>query len=172
MEFLDELYVDRRKWPDSPHYRHRAFWLGEDEHGMWVGLREGQPVWRGSEVLFVSRYDGLMLLPRHQPWMAWFPGESDLEVYVDIVTPTALEEREFVMVDLDLDVARYRDGRVALLDEDEFDAHRIALGYPDEVVRMARESAAAVMEQVATRQEPYDRTFGEWFARFRSGSAS
>ena len=38
------------------------------------------------------------------------------------------------MVDLDLDVVLTRDGDLLLDDEDEFDQHRVTLGYPDDLV--------------------------------------
>ena len=34
-----EVWVERRKWPDLPHYGVTGLVLGEDEHGVWVGAR-------------------------------------------------------------------------------------------------------------------------------------
>jgi protein associated with RNAse G/E len=46
------------------------------------------------------------------------------------------------MVDLDLDVIRVRaTGSVEVVDEDEFAEHQVRYGYPEDVVRRAREVA-------------------------------
>ncbi len=49
-------------------------------------------------------------------------------------------------VDLDLDVIRRWDGTIALLDEDEFAEHLLALRYPPEVVAAAEQSAQLCQE--------------------------
>jgi protein associated with RNAse G/E len=41
-------------------------------------------------------------------------------------------------------------------DEDEFDEHRIAFGYPPEVVELARRSCDEVLSAVTSRVPPYD----------------
>ena len=42
------------------------------------------------------------------------------------------------MVDLDLDVVVTREGHLYVDDEDEFAEHQVALGYPPEVIDLAR----------------------------------
>jgi protein associated with RNAse G/E len=59
------------------------------------------------------------------------------------------------MVDLDLDVILRADGNLILDDEDEFDEHRVALGYPDDVVRLARDSSREVLDAIALGVEPF-----------------
>jgi hypothetical protein len=56
---------------------------------------------------------------------------------------------EVTLVDLDLDLYRSRaDRRVELLDQDEFDAHRVRLGYPDALVVHATRVAARLRTAV------------------------
>lgn len=67
-------------------------------------------------------------------------------------------------VDLDLDVIRDHDGTVRLDDEDEFAAHRVRYGYPDEVMGEARRSARALQEALAPAdgREPFRTAYRPW----------
>ena len=53
------------------------------------------------------------------------------------------------MVDLDLAVIRTFSGQTRLLDEDEFELHRVELDYPAPMVDLARETAAQLMDRVS-----------------------
>ena len=57
-----------------------------------------------------------------------------LEIYVNVTTRPALDQGTVSAVNLDLDVVRWRDGRVEVLDEDEFAEHQVLLGYPAELI--------------------------------------
>src|SRR5687767_4544911 len=111
-----ELWIERRKWPDLPHYGHAAWELGEDEHGLWVELRKGSPVHRGDELLFAGKHDGVTCVSRGEGWLAWYVWTSDFALYIVIASPPVRVGDEITMVDLDLDVIRWRDGRVELVD--------------------------------------------------------
>jgi hypothetical protein len=84
-----------------------------------------------------------MLLAPSDGWLAWFPEFGDFELYVDIVAVATRTESSVTMIDLDLDVVRYRGGAVELLDVDEFEAHQIELGHPADVVEHASSSCEA-----------------------------
>jgi hypothetical protein len=151
-----EIWVERRKWPQAPHYGHAGWILGEDEHGLWLELRVGSPVYRGEEVLFHGTSGGLMLVPREDGWLAWFPEFGDFELYVDIVAGTTRTETSVTMVDLDLDVIRRRDYSVELLDEEEFGLHQVELGYPTQLIEHAERMADLVLSAVRSNLAPFD----------------
>ena len=68
------------------------------------------------------------------------------DTYVDIATPAVWHGEDLVRaVDLDLDVIQGTTGRIWVDDEDEFAAHRVALGYPDEVTEQAVTSCQEVL---------------------------
>ena len=91
--------------------------------------------------------------------------------YVDITTPARWDTGHDVPVlrctDLDLDVVRTQDGRVYVDDEDEFADHRVAFGYPDDVVALAEESCRWVLERVRDRIEPFGEVGDAWMDRAR-----
>lgn len=160
------IWLERRKWPNTPHYGHDAIYLGDDDDGTWLGLPEDRPVYRGSHVLFVADSRGLVLVPHDEWWMAWFPEGRRFSLYVDIVTPPRRREDTITMVDLDLDVIRTTDGTVELLDEDEFDEHQVSLHYPPDIIEGARRSADAVLAAVQAGAPPFHAPATRWLETF------
>lgn len=139
--------------------------LGEDEHGVWLAAPTGTVWQRGSEAS-VSLPAAATLIPRDTWWVASFnAAPAKFDMYVDISTVPVWSSRdEVTMVDLDLDVVRYRgDGTVRLLDEDEFAEHRIAFGYPPEVITAATSTAASLLSRVST-DEPFLAAHRTWLA--------
>jgi hypothetical protein len=94
---MEPIWLERRKWPDLPHYRHHGVPLGEDEHGHWYQLTVGDPVYRGDEVLFHGQHGGLIVVPPGDAsWMGWFlPPGRDFDLYVDIVSHVVRTPRSF-----------------------------------------------------------------------------
>lgn len=152
---MHPAWIERRKWPHTPHYGYGAAWLGQDAYGEWFGQPRHQPIYRGDRVLFESRLRGLVLVPFAQWWMAWFPeGHDEVALYVDIVTPPQRRGSTISMVDLDLDVLRRR-GELELVDEDEFALHQHLYGYPTDLVHFARQAAEDVVRAAADGSGPF-----------------
>ena len=72
------------------------------------------------------------------------------------------------MVDLDLDVIRFGDGRVEVVDRDEFEVHQHTFGYPPDIVEAAERATAEVFDLVLHEVAPFDRTSAAaWIERAR-----
>ncbi|MBB6035404.1 DUF402 domain-containing protein [Phytomonospora endophytica] len=166
-----------------------AYWyeyvLGEDEHGEWAILPAGGRTW--FAVGDVSRIgdDQLRCYPRHGNWVAqfWQPDrilhvdradgrtetiQVELLDYVDMTAPPTFEGADVSFVDLVLDVVRYPDGRVAVLDEDEVDEEVERYGIPPEYIERARISCAEVHDLMSAGKAPFDGTAESWRARFHA----
>ena len=78
-----------------------------------------------------------------------------------------LSGSQVTAMDLDLDVVRCWDGRVAVLDEDEFAEHQVQLGYPAELIDQARVTCDWLVSTVAARAEPFGQASAAWLARAR-----
>jgi protein associated with RNAse G/E len=139
--------------------------LGEDEYGVWLAAPSGTVWQRGSEP-GVSLPPSVTLIPRDAWWVAAFnAAPAKYEMYVDVSTVPAWSGNEVTMVDLDLDVVRYRgDGAVRLLDEDEFAEHRLLFGYPETVVRSVTDTAQRLMSDVVA-SEPFAAAYRPWLAK-------
>jgi protein associated with RNAse G/E len=104
-----------------------------------------------------------MLIPDDEWWVATWDFSEELELYVDVATPAVWKAVDHVTaVDLDLDVIRFRDGRVVLDDEDEFAQHQVEFGYPDDVVIRAQATAEFLLDAVRLRTEPFGSAYELW----------
>ncbi|HEU5038958.1 MAG TPA: DUF402 domain-containing protein [Nocardioides sp.] len=166
----DAVRVVMTKWTDRPHWEFDATYLGSDHHGDWLGIRQGTVMTRpGLTYVAPTRQVGLVPaagLDRDRGWLATFHDvDGPVRVYVDITTPPVWEGSVLRAVDLDLDIVRGNTGRVWVDDEDEFAAHRVRYGYPDDVVAAAMASCDLVHAAVAAGVAPYDGVAASWLAR-------
>ena len=161
------------KWGGGRHWEFAATVTASDSHGVWVYSPVGTELTRPGHD-FTSPVDWMSLVPSGRPWAAAFydsPGHST-SIYVDMCTEARWCGREVSMVDLDLDVILRTDGTVILDDEDEFDEHRVALGYPDEIVRLARDSSREVLDAIAHGLEPFRSAGRERLLQARADGAT
>lgn len=159
--------VQFTKYDGSLHWRHPMRYLGEDAHGIWLGAPAGTSVQRGSETPVVLEHAFVQLIPAGQWWSACFNSEAaDTTVYCDIGTPAQWpEDDEVTMADLDLDVIRLRDGRVLVLDEDEFAEHQLRYQYPAEVISAAERATAWLVEVISAGAEPFATEYRAWLEK-------
>lgn len=161
--------IRTRKWDGSPHWQTEMAFLGEDEHGLWLGSPAGNTVSRPGRQ-FVGLAACAKLIPHDGWFVAHFNGpESHLSVYTDIATPAVLGRDDdgwtLGAVDLDLDVVVTADGELRLDDEDEFAEHQVRYGYPPDVIATAEATAAELLAAIRAGAEPWVRVGHGWLAR-------
>jgi uncharacterized protein len=165
----ESVHLRFTKWGGGPHWEFAATVIDEDEHGIWVYSTPGTRVTRPGHD-FAAPVDWVSLLPHERPWAASFyesPGHT--RIYVDMCTVPVWDDAVVTMVDLDLDVILLAEGSLILDDEDEFDEHRVALAYPQDVVELARQSAQQVLTAVGDGVEPFLTVGHTRLAQARSG---
>jgi protein associated with RNAse G/E len=153
------------KYDGHLHWHQTMLYLGEDEHGIWLGAPGGSTIRRGNEPPIVLDQPSAELIPPGQWWTATFNGEpAKTDIYCDISTPPEWpSETEVTMVDLDLDVLRLRaDGRVLIVDQDEFAAHMVRYSYPADVITQAERAAASLHRAISAGCEPFASRYREW----------
>ena len=157
-----------RKFGGRPHRQVTGRLLGEDSYGTWIATPAGSVVsyHYGSRPTGVTRVDAVRLVPVDGWWMAMCLAEPDpRDLYVDVTTPPEWTgPAEITVVDLDIDLVRYRDGRVEVEDEDEFEEHRVSLGYPDAIVEGALRGAAELRAALSGEEEPFAEHYRKWLA--------
>ena len=156
------------KWGGKRHWRYRLEPLGADRFGWWLGGRAGTPMRRGFEPPVTVPHPFVTLVPNDGLWIAHWNGESEPQtaVYVDVTTEPVLGPDAVEAADLDLDVVRLRDGRVQVLDEDEFEVHRTLYDYPPAVVAGARDTADTLVRVITAHEEPFGTVGPTWLAAF------
>jgi len=160
-----DVRVVYTKYDGSLHWHQTMRYLGEDEHGIWLGAPPGMITRRGTEPPITMRQPQVLLFPDGLWWTAVFNGEPwDADIYCDISTPPRWPHPdEVTMVDLDLDVIRLRaDQQVLLLDEDEFAEHQVRYGYPADVISEAEQAAAWLRQAISSGAEPFASQYRSW----------
>jgi hypothetical protein len=138
-------------------------WLGEDSHGAWFAVPAGAVARRGSEPPRQIADGFVSLVPPDAWWEAeFYASHPQWQVYVNIGTPCERLRGRVRQVDLDLDVVRTWNGKVEILDEDEFAEHQLELGYPADLIDRARAATTEVAAMLADRTEPFDRAAERW----------
>ncbi|MGI9611165.1 MAG: DUF402 domain-containing protein [Acidimicrobiia bacterium] len=159
------IVVQYFKYSGDLHWRHDMIYLGEDEHGVWLGGPSGTTIQRGAEPPKQWPSPFVQLVAAGQWWTLFFNGDytDDYRIYVDVITPPNWPTSDRVeMVDLDLDVVLHHDRSVELLDEDEFLEHSQIYAYPDSLVDRARMAAADLMLRVEAGTEPFGTAGERW----------
>ena len=156
-----------RKYDGSLHWHGTMRRLGEDEHGLWLGWGRGMLMARGSEPA-VSFDQAHVQLIRHADWWcgAFHAAPRPTAIYCDVTTVAEwTAPDEITLVDLDLDVLRFRDGREpTIVDEDEFLEHQVRFNYPAEVIESARTTADALLIAIRQDEEPFKSAYRRWLS--------
>ncbi|MBD3005208.1 MULTISPECIES: DUF402 domain-containing protein [unclassified Streptomyces] len=163
----DLVSVNYRKYDGTLHWNLRMRRLGEDDHGVWLGLPGGGVMRKGYGPMVPIACAHVILIPRDAWWTAAFNAPPrETEIYCDIATPAEWRSsHEVSMVDLDLDVLRKRtDGSTLMDDEDEFAEHQVRYGYPADVIAEAEAAGRWLMDAVDGRAEPFGDASRAWLA--------
>jgi len=166
----DSVRVVYRKYDGSLHWHLTMRRLGEDEHGVWLGLPTGGEMRKGDGPAVPIPQAHVLLIPPSAWWTASFNAPPCwTEIYCDFTTPPEwLSPDEVTAIDLDLDVIRrFKARKSQLLDADEFADHRVRFGYPDDVVEQARRSAKRLRRAVLA-DEPFTTVYRRWLAHVTS----
>jgi hypothetical protein len=156
------------KWGDRPHWEMDALYLGADHAGDWIAFPVGTVMSRpGVSVTTTNEQVGLVPSAGTavgRAWLATFHGPGgNVWTYVDMTTVPSWHGHTVRAVDLDLDVVEGLDRVVYVDDQDEFDEHRVELGYPREVVDLAMATRDLVLTAVRDKHPPFDGSAQPWF---------
>ncbi|HVX46236.1 MAG TPA: DUF402 domain-containing protein [Mycobacteriales bacterium] len=163
---MTDVDVVFSKYDGALHWNLKGYRLGEDEHGVWVGMPAGTSGRRGYEPPIVWPEAQVMLFPRDSWWVATFnAAPARIELYCDISTVPEWTDGTVTMVDLDLDVYRRRGGPVEIDDEDEFAEHQVRYGYPPDVIATAQHSCDRLADAVRGGAEPFAGRYQHWLHR-------
>lgn len=150
-----------RKYDGSPHWVHECVYLGRDEWGDWFG----QPVGWISErpgARFIAEGPNVTLMPPSGDHALTVNRDHphQMRIYIDIGWDVRWSDTEPGVaggIDMDLDVVRCENERGTWIDdEDEWDEHRVAYGYPPELVARLETLAADLEKRVRAREAPFD----------------
>jgi hypothetical protein len=156
-----------RKWDGGAHWVNDCVYLGSDRWGDWVGQPDG---WRNVRpgLEFLADGPNVTLLPPSGDYAMTVHGSPRrVRIYIDIAWDVHWENREPQGIDMDLDVVKAIDERGLFIDDrDEWDEHRVAYGYPLDVVAKLEALAVDLERRVAGAEPPFDDATPEtWLVR-------
>ncbi len=87
--------------------------------------------------------------------IAMFKEGKGICYYVNIASPTVLDQGYLKYIDYDLDVKLYPDGVERTLDENEYERHIHTYGYPEELSRAIEKSMSEVKNMIERKDVPF-----------------
>jgi len=153
------IHVASTKYDGSPHWEFDAFYVLE-EGPLLIATNFAGQILHNKAGEWPTPFD-----VRNHFWQnRWYnvmrcdkPRGAGLEYYYcNVTTPTMCDGANVRYVDLDLDVRVHADGRIELLDEDEFLENSQRMGYPPEVIEQAKRAADELIELAMTRRFPFE----------------
>ncbi|MFE5408465.1 DUF402 domain-containing protein [Microbacterium sp. NPDC056569] len=161
-----------RKWDGGPHWVNDCIYLGSDRWGDWLGQPQG---WLNARPgrRFPAETPAVMLVPSDDFVLTVNAAPHRVRVYIDIAWDVRWDHEGPTGIDMDLDVVKATDGRGLFIDDrDEWEEHRVAYGYPLDLVERLEALAADLERRVGAAEAPFDdATATAWLARLASYDA-
>jgi protein associated with RNAse G/E len=162
---MDNLWLHSTKYDGSLHYRYPVQMVGQSEKCLITYYQPGGPMqsyrgsWTGSKHLLSFFWcDRPYVL--HVRWDSQWQAEF---LYVDIATATSWLDGTVRYTDMDLDlILRHGATAVDLDDADEFEMHRVAWSYPQELVHGCWAAVEEVRGFLKTGKEPFTPSMFAW----------
>ena len=143
------------KWVGLPHRSVGLVDLEMTNDGMWGAIRNRTAVDDATGKMTQFPCDAVVFFPTDQWWAAiWLTG-MPMDLHVDISTPARRHNNDVAMIDLDLDVV-VADGKITILDRDEFEENSARWDYPAHVVMNAEAAVTYVALAITDQKFPFD----------------
>lgn len=138
-----------REW--SPAY------LAEETDEYWALCSRSSLVTEGDGRRWMTKEHAVFLLYKHE-WMniiAMMKESGGVCYYVNIASPTILDQGYLRYIDYDLDVKLFPDGAMKELDEQEFERHVLTYGYPPELTDAIKKACLEVKVLMGKKAFPF-----------------
>jgi len=83
------------------------------------------------------------------------PDGTPKAIYANIAMPATYDGSVIDYVDLDIDVILWPNGRVDVLDRDDFEENSLQYGYPDNVKTAAEDALTEILGLISRREFPF-----------------
>lgn len=135
--------------PGDPFFYHKANELRHNENGL-------------IELFLAEAWYNVMHIFKHIT--------HDYAMYINLCMPAQIEADQLTWVDMDLDYRVGLDGRIELIDEDEFEENSRIWAYPDELIKRVEEEAEKLPAMIRKGSYPFnykeqEARYEEWVDR-------
>lgn len=82
--------------------------------------------------------------------------KTGIYYYCNIASPSLWDGEAIKYIDYDLDLKVYPDGSLKILDEDEYECHKIIMNYSKELDLIVKKELSNLMEMAKAKKGPFD----------------
>jgi protein associated with RNAse G/E len=154
------ISIISRKHDGSLRDQYEAFLYAEDDERLVVYAPAGTLSYDGRTQAWSEAPDGLLEIYFKTRWYSvWHICEQTSNInqmYINLAMPAALTVRGIEWIDLDLDYRVHLDGRLERLDEDEYRAHTLSMGYPANVQAQVQAACAEIEAAYHAQVDPFN----------------
>ena len=173
---MRKINIVSRKYDGRLRDEHKAFVYAESEECLVAYAPPGTLEYDHRKQLWSAAPDGLLELYFKTRWYTVLQiceqNSCINQSYTHISMPAVATAGGIEWVDLDLDYRVHLDGRIELLDEDEYAERSVTMGYPPAVHTQVRAACAEVEALYQARAYPFNHDEQlALYARIKAGLA-
>lgn len=133
-----------------------------------IGGNDRTTVTEANGRTWITREPAICYFHAHQ----WFNvigmlREEGVYYYCNISSPFVYEENALKYIDYDLDVKVFPDMTYHILDEDEYNFHKAAMNYPNEIDAILKNNLNTLLHWIHQRKGPFASEFVDmWYERY------
>ncbi len=154
------MRISKRKWSTATGRCTEAFsWpvevLGTDQHGTWLGSRQGNSVQQPDGRTELQRHNVVWLAIEAAWYLPAFVFSTDTDLTIDLCTPPTFSGETWSFIDLELDLFRRPGGRAGIVDQDEWELLAGSGRISEDEILTVNETARTLLQLVEDRRESF-----------------
>ena len=157
---MQKIRMTSRKYDGRLRDEYEAFLCAEDDERLVVYAPVGTLSYERRAQTWVPAPDGLLEIYFKTRWYnVWHicTQTSNInQIYSNLSLPAVRTAEGIEWVDLDLDYRVHMDGRIERLDEDEYRAHIVSMGYSADVQAHVQAACAEIEALYQQRADPFN----------------
>lgn len=143
----EKVYIQSFKHNGSLHRTWDKVAIIKDDNKKYIGINKATQVTESNNRTWIAREPALYFLYKEH----WFniiamSRENGIYYYCNLASPSIFDGEAIKNIDYDLDIKFFPDGKVEILDEDEFEDHKKMMSYPSVIENKLREEINLLIE--------------------------
>jgi protein associated with RNAse G/E len=157
---MRKIKITSKKYDGSLRDEYEAFVYAEDDERLIVYAPPGTVDYDHRKQRWGTSPDGSIELYYKTRWyIVWHCCEQNSGrnlIYTHLAMPPIITDTSMQWTDLDLDYRVHLDGRIELLDEDEYYEHIVTMGIPEDVQARVRAACTEIERLYHERADPFN----------------
>ena len=157
---MQKIRITSRKYDGRLRDEYEALLCTEDAERLVVYAPVGTLSYDRRAQIWIPAPDGLLEIYFKRRWYnVWHVCEqrsNSNQIYCNLAMPAVRTAEGIEWIDLDLDYRVHMDGRIERLDEEEYQAHIVSMGYSADVQTHVQAACAEIEALYQQRADPFD----------------